>query len=122
MAARKIVGAVRVSPKKGEAGQTQVFKPGDEDKLAAAEIDAAAYKRLQEKGVLKGFNKGVAAAEGEEVELPAIKDLREHLKGMDDIEEIEAMADSDDRSSAAEIYEARLNALRAENEEVGGDQ
>lgn len=43
--------------------------------------------------------------------LPNIKDLPEHLATLTDLDAVRAMAASDDRSSAAPLYEARIAAL-----------
>jgi hypothetical protein len=118
--ARKIVGAVRLA-------DGTVLKEGDEAKLSALDekqLSKEDLKRLQDEGVIKGFvsGKAKAAAEGDEedeeeaTELPKIRDLREHLSNMDDVDEIEAMMESDDRESSVEIYEARIRAIKAEQE------
>lgn len=50
----------------------------------------------------------------EQVELPTLADLPDHLQSLNSVEEVEKLQNSDDRKGAVSLYEARLAELRGE--------
>lgn len=106
--ARKIVGAVRL---KGGL----VLKEGQERNLSDLELPQETLKRLEDKGVLRGFSSTRGEAQEDENGMPTIRELRDYISDMN-AEDIEEMMRGDDRVSAREIYEARLNELQKDNE------
>lgn len=82
------------------------YKPGEEDQLAAVlpKRDVDVYV---ERGILEGDWSGAG-------ELPSIKNLPDHLAGIESADDVRALKARDERKSAAVIYDARIAELEAE--------
>lgn len=83
------------------------YKPGEEEALAKVlpkrDIDV-----FVEKGILQGDWDDAG-------ELPAVRDLPDHLASLESVEEVKALQQRDDRKSAQSLYENRITEIEEQD-------
>ena len=107
---RKVEDAPKATPDTDPSKQPGAAGSGPAPGVMTMRLDDESLAALGGKVPKKAA--APAAKESEEdVPLPTIKDLADHVAGLKTVAEVKAMAKRDDRVSAEPIYEARIAEL-----------